>query len=237
MKMPKVSCIMPTCYGERYVRTAVQCFLDQDYEGELELVVLDNNTEDHCFSTFAFDEFKYIRTRRKPVGALRNEAIREASGEVICIWDEDDWSAPNRISNQVARLLSTGKQVTGWHNVLYWDEGASGTYKFYFESRIGANHPPYAMGASHCFWKSWWEKHPYIEQGAEDRIFSDEAMHRQQLDSCDAGQLYVARFHGSNIGGLTQNHFGRHKQFPAVERSEFPQEFFVAIGDESNEEQ
>lgn len=228
MVKPKVSCIMPTCYGDKYVEIALDCLGKQVYDGQTELVVVDNNEDnspERVLMLMIFSDV-YIRSKRKPVGALRNEGIKAATGEVICIWDEDDWHAPNRITAQVHRLFSTGKAVTGWHNVLYWDEIGGGTYKYFYSP--GVNHPPYAMGASHCFLKSWWEKHPYVEQGVEDRIFSDEAMHLNQLDSCDADQLYVARIHESNVIRKNQ-YLGTHKQWPAVERSAFPKEFFEAI--------
>jgi glycosyltransferase involved in cell wall biosynthesis len=223
--LPKVSCIMPTCYGEEYVFTALSCWGAQNYEGELELVIVDNNDFYDARLELAGTVFgQYIRTTRKPVGALRNEGIKAATGEVICIWDEDDWHSSERLSAQVSRLRSSGKAVTGWHNVLYWDEATGGTFK-YLNSPTGHRVPPYAMGASHCFLKSWWEKHPYVEQGVEDQIFSDEAMHAKQLDSVDADQLYVARVHGSNA---CYKQLGT-RHFPAVERSAFPQEFFSAI--------
>jgi glycosyltransferase involved in cell wall biosynthesis len=227
--LPKVSCIMPTCFGEKYVRTALACWTAQNYEGELELVVLDNNVEDVVFGFYAFLDVKYIRTTRKPVGALRNEAIKEATGEIICMWDEDDWSATNRIAAQVDRLLQTGKAVTGWHNVFYWGESTDKTFKYLY-SPTGHKVAPYAIGMSHCFRKSWWDKHPYVEQGVEDRIFSDTAMFLGQLDSCDAGQLYVARAHGNNacLKQLGSRHF------PEVERSAFPKEFFDAMSVEKN---
>jgi glycosyltransferase involved in cell wall biosynthesis len=223
--LPKVSCIMPTCYGDQFVQSATECFLDQDYEGEMELIVVDNNDDSYKpTGGLVDDRIKVIRTTRKPVGALRNEGIKAASGEVIVIFDEDDWHAPDRIATQVDRLIQSEKAVTGWHSVFYYDVLGGGTYRY--NCHVG-DVGRYAVGASQCFWKTWWEKHPYVEQGVEDRIFSDEAMHLGQLDSCDAGQLYVARIHDNNV--IRKNDYlGRHKQWPSVPRSEFPKEFFGA---------
>lgn len=223
MTPPKVSCILPTGLGDKFVDAAVECFLDQTYEGETELVAVDNSDEPQ-------DWLKplgtYVRSKRMPVGALRNLGIQRATGDVICIWDEDDWHAPDRVVEQVKRLQESGKAVTGWHAVNYYDEATGGTYKYHYSP--GRAHEPYAMGASHCFLKSWWLKHPYVEQGVEDRIFSDEALHAKQLDSCDADQLYVARIHSDNVISKNQ-YLGRHKQWPAVDRSSFPQGFFAAM--------
>jgi glycosyltransferase involved in cell wall biosynthesis len=220
---------MPTCFGEKYIDTALGCFMEQDYD-DLELVIVDNNAAPVDYTGWKVepDFVKIIRTTRKPVGHLRNEGIRAASGEVICIWDEDDWYAPNRVAEQVSRLCLTGKQVTGWHSVLYWDEATGGTFKYEcVPSDVGR----YAIGMSHCFRRAWWEKHPYVEQGVEDKIFSDEALRHWELDSVDAGQLYVGRVHGANAV-RKNNYLGKHKQWPRVEREALPEQFFDAMSAE-----
>jgi glycosyltransferase involved in cell wall biosynthesis len=225
MTLPKVSCIMPCGYGDKYVEMALNCFFSQRYEGELQLVVLENNEQPLLQGLADVAFCTYMQTKRKPVGALRNEAISKATGEVLVIWDEDDWHSTDRVARQVERLIQSGKAVTGWHSLLYYDEATGGTYRYVCHP---ADAGRYAIGMSHCFYRTWWEKHPYVEVGVEDKIFSDEAMHRNQLDSCDAGQLYVGRIHSSNTVDKRQ-YLGKHKQWPSVPRSEFPKEFFDAI--------
>lgn len=224
--LPMVSCILPTGYGEHYVRGAIKCFFDQTYKGELELVVVDNNAAPikHLLPPFSL-HVTYLRTEKMPVGALRNLGTQVASGEVCITWDEDDWSHPNRVESQVQRLLEQRKAVTGWDTLLFWDEDAQQGYKYLFEPS-GKSHPPYACGTSQCYLKSWWEDHKFVEHGIEDHPFSDTALHSGQLDSCDAGVLCVARIHAQNVCSKKQV-LGK-QQFPAVERSQFPQEFFNA---------
>jgi glycosyltransferase involved in cell wall biosynthesis len=223
---PLVSAIMPACYGEM-ASVAIKCFLDQTYEN-LELVVLDNNVEGQEIENLLPNDtrIKYSRCARAPLGKLRNDGNRIATGEIIVNWDADDWYAPNRIESQVKRLKDSGKAVTGWHTLNYYDTEGFGTYKYRYEAR-GNPHPPYSMGTSQCYLKSWWEKHPYPETGVEDWPFTQEARNFQQLDSCDVGHLCVARAHHDSIFPI--RHLVGHAQFPAVERSEFPQEFFDSI--------
>src|SRR5579864_8334999 len=80
--LPKVSCILPMGYGEEFVKVAIQCFLDQDYEGELELVVVDNNDEPIEDLLDDVENVKYFRTPKKCVGWLRNYGTEQASGDV-----------------------------------------------------------------------------------------------------------------------------------------------------------
>ena len=224
--LPRVSCILPTGYGEKYVFQAIQCFLDQTYEGELELVVVDNNDRQIKNRLPEDVRIDYVPCFRMPVGALRNLGTHHATGEVCINWDEDDYSAPERVTQQVSRLVESTNAVTGWDSLLYWDEDAQKGYRYLYESS-GRNHPPYACGTSQCYWKSWWEQHKFVEVGVEDFPFSDAALHSGQLDSCDAGVLCVARIHKQNI--CSKKSALGHKQFPAVERSQFPQQFFDAM--------
>jgi len=219
--LPKVSCILPTGYGDKFVATAIECFFNQSYEGDLELVVVDNN--DEPIEELAEVVFvKYVRSKRMSVGALRNLGTQHASGEICITWDEDDWSHPDRVAAQVSRLMASGKAVTGWHNILYWD--GQQAFKYLYEP-YGRNHPPYAMGTSQCYWKSWWEQHKFFESGVEDIGFSNAALHAGQLDSTDAGQLCVARIHGSNI--VPKQLVG--KQWQPMSNDSLPKEFFYAI--------
>ena len=90
--MPKVSLIMPACYG-RMAAVAIKCFQNQTYSN-LELVVLDNNIEGETIQDLlpADDpRIVYVRCDKAPVGALRNQGTALATGEIICTWDCDDW--------------------------------------------------------------------------------------------------------------------------------------------------
>jgi glycosyltransferase involved in cell wall biosynthesis len=221
----KVSCILPACYGKMAL-LAVDCFLTQTYE-DRELIVLDNNVEGETIEDLLpqDERIHYYRVPKMPVGALRNLGTSYATGEIICTWDADDWYAPTRIEEQVKRLEDSGKSVTGWHNIFYYDMSDGHTYKYLYEPDVGRNHPPYAMGTSHCYLKSYWDQHPYPDFGIEDFEWQLTAMHLGQLDSCDADQLAVARAHD---GSQCPPQFG-HRQFPAVPKDTLPNQFFTAL--------
>jgi glycosyltransferase involved in cell wall biosynthesis len=240
--LPKVSAILPCGYGSKYVTVAIECFLRQNYAGSLELVIVDNNADgstiEHLLPEFdtsnpdPFDpnylSLRYMQCDRASVGGLRNMGSKIATGDVLISWDEDDWYSPDRIAEQVERLRVSRKSVTGWHNVLFWDTETNKGYKYHYSP--DRNHPPYACGTSQCYTRDWWEKHPFPEdQAVEDFGFQQAALHHGQLDSCDADQLCVARAHKDS---KCPPQFG-HKQFPAIENTAFPPEFFAAIGSKS----
>lgn len=245
---PSVSVLLPSANG-RFAGTALNCFLAQSYKGEMELVVLDN-ADDDCllfrvsklvkpdgaevldgFTGFTAllangQRVTYLSLPHRPIGALRNTGNWHARGDIIVHFDDDDWQHPDRVAVQVARLMDTGKAVTGFHSSLYWNDDAGGLYRYHYSP--GRPHEPYAYGANLAYTRQWWEKHSFPETDSEDRPFTDAALHLKQLDSCDGGQLIACRVHGQNLCAK-QNYLGKHKQWPAVQRSTFPTEFFAAI--------
>jgi glycosyltransferase involved in cell wall biosynthesis len=224
-ELPKVSGILPVGYGDTYFRVAAAAFLASTYEGELELIILDNN-EQPIESLIPDDpRVKYYHCDRMPVGALRNLGTSSATGDICITIDEDDWSHPERVGEQVGRLIGTGKQVTGFHSIYYFDMSNSGTYKYWFEPN--RPHVPYACGSSQCYKRSWWDKHKFPETGIEDYAFQGEALAANELDSVDGAELLVARAHDSSVCHPTQ--LGTHRQFPVVPKEELPAEFYAAI--------
>src|SRR4051812_3839673 len=54
-------------------------------------------------------------------GAKRNIGIAQSLGDIIVHLDDDDWSAPTRVASQVERLLASGKAVTGYRTMPFYD--------------------------------------------------------------------------------------------------------------------
>jgi glycosyltransferase involved in cell wall biosynthesis len=223
--LPKVSGVLAVGYGDRYFRVAAAAFLASTYEGEMELIILDNN-EDPIESLIPDDpRVRYYHCTRMPVGALRNLGASYATGDILISLDEDDWSHPDRVSVQVERLATTGRSVTGFHAISYLDTSDGRTYQYHYDPN--RPHLPYACGSSQCYTKAWWESHKYPETGIEDFAFQAEALRADQLDSIDGRALLVARAHHDSVCHPTQ--LGTHRQFPAVAPSTHPPEFFAAI--------
>lgn len=220
-----VSCVMPTHRGAAVARVAIESFLLQDwYAAKKELIVLDNSEDASVGDMPAMAGVRYRRVPRHSIGELRNIGAEMARGEVICNWDDDDWYAPTRLHDQLWRLARTRKMVTGWHDALYYVPGHAGEL-----FRFLCAGPPYAMGTSQCYWREWWRKHPFphISSG-EDGAFSDAARDAGELDSVDAGRNTVVR--QLEPDEPLRALLGKHKQWPAAAREEYPESFFRAIG-------
>jgi hypothetical protein len=122
------------------------------------------------------------------IGEKRNYAASRAAGAAICHWDDDDWSEPGRIDDQVQRLKTC--EVTGYHTMKFTDGGNWWKY---------TATPTYAVGTSLCYWKTWWQAHPFQTLNiGEDNAFVAEAAAAQKLVSVDGIDQMHATIHTGN---------------------------------------
>jgi glycosyltransferase involved in cell wall biosynthesis len=224
--MDLVSCICVTANRRHLIRAALESYRSQDWPHR-ELVVIDDGSQDVRDLCQAVPGCVYIYVAGpQKIGVKRNLACEAASGDIICTWDDDDWSAPTRISDQVIRLLQSGKAVSGYHSMLFWD----GTRGFKYK---GAS--DYSLGTALCYRKDFWRKHPFIKEDKihfEDNAFVQAARNAQQIVSVDAEARMVARIHPGNTAPKRPE--VSPQQWPPAAALDFPLEFFVAIGRSSH---
>lgn len=124
------------------------------------------------------------------IGDKRNFGCSLAEGDIIVHWDDDDFSAPGRIEDQVQRLVESGKSVTGYRSMRFTD----GQRWWLYEGV-----PNYALGTSLCFRKAWWEKNrfPSLQVGEDNHMVAN-ADAQRQLISVPAGDLMWATIHPGN---------------------------------------
>jgi len=115
MEQPLISCIMPTKDRRAFVAQALYYFEQQDYPNK-ELIVVDDGDDMIVDLVSQRPYVRYIMTQyAHTVGVKRNIACEAARGDLICHWDDDDWYAPNRLSYQVAPMLTGQADITGLH--------------------------------------------------------------------------------------------------------------------------
>lgn len=198
--IPLVTCIMPTLPERQELSVmARECFHRQTYPRK-ELI-----TDSSALS----------------IGAKRNRLCGMAAGEIVIHWDDDDWSDPRRIDFQVAELtIGSGESVTGFNRMLYYDST-------FGQAWLYEHAPPYALGTSLCYWKSWWQEHPFNEdvKRGEDTLFCREARAASQLSSQPILGLIVARHHGVAQPRPRFND----RAFSAVDNKTLPERFMQEI--------
>lgn len=185
---PLVSCVMPTWNRRVFIPGAIDCFLKQTYENR-ELVILDDGEEPIEDLIPKNGRIRYIfENRRRITGDKRNRIVELAKGEIICHWDDDDWSASTRIQDQIDRLATSKKPVTGYSTLLFWD------IKEKQAKRYKASIPGYVCGTTLCYKKEFWIlRHFRSKQQASDNDFVYPIL-KEIAASNDIRQM-VARIH------------------------------------------
>ena len=191
---PLVSCIMPTANRRRFIRPAIRYFLAQDYTDK-ELLILDDGEENIADFVPENTRIRYVReAAREVIGAKRNAACQLANGEIIVHWDDDDWSAPWRLSYQVGELLRFEADVCGLDRVLFVEPSTSRAWEY----RYPRGGQPWLYGATLCYRKSFWSKNPFLAVAVgEDANFVGNARSARVL-ALSESRFYVGLIHESN---------------------------------------
>ena len=138
--------------------------------------------------------------RNLSVGALRNEANRSAVSlyrpDVLIHWDDDDWSHPARISEQVSLLQSSKADCVGYNECLFWREKQR-------EAWMYSAPFPWPTGSSMCYWRRAWEKKPFPDLPTETNPEGQDVKWRRGLNSKAVSAVadeprMICRIHGGN---------------------------------------
>lgn len=183
MSEPTVCAVMLTANRAEMAPRAVACFRAQTYPNKRLLIydtslkLADMDWHQDTPNESLIPAYPTGRT----IGELRNCAAQNIpsaafGSEVIIHWDSDDWSHPNRISEQVALLQTSGAQAVGYREMLFWRESRckecgdyantncdeQGSDPHPGEAWLYSNgNPSYACGTSLCYWRKTWEAKPF----------------------------------------------------------------------------
>jgi GT2 family glycosyltransferase len=183
---------MPTAGRRRWVPQAVGYFLRQDYPNR-ELVILDDDgAARDLIPNHPRIRYKQLRGTHT-LGAKRNLCVAESRGDLILHWDDDDWFAPRRISDQVDALLRARAEICGLSRMLFHELSSRRTwlYEYPGEQR-------WLAGGSLLYTRDFWSRSPFPDvQIGEDTSF----VWSRSLDGAvalDNPEIYVAMIHGCN---------------------------------------
>ena len=218
IKEPRVSCICITHNRIGMFSRAKQCFHAQTYDNR-ELVVLFENdpvTEEYAegnttYSYYQLIEegsqaswqkypvrevadstvvfYKVIPLQKMSLGMKRNLSILVATGEYICVWDDDDWYAANRIDSQMKFLQFTGKLACSLAYTVFFD---CNTELAYYNLHRVTGHENTLL-----FRKG--ENTLYDDLNtAEDTPLLLHFYNENQLSVMEEPELYIYNFHNKN---------------------------------------
>jgi glycosyltransferase involved in cell wall biosynthesis len=114
-----VSCLMvtmPVAKRLPMLERSIDAYCRQTFDTRELIIVVDSTSEEEAYQIrgyvahLARDDIRVVLPSKKlALGALRNLSWREAGGEFICQWDDDDLNHPSRIELQLSALRSSGK--------------------------------------------------------------------------------------------------------------------------------
>jgi glycosyltransferase involved in cell wall biosynthesis len=186
-----------------FLNQALKYFLRQTYSPK-ELILVDDPGEPACDLIPPVPEVRYLQTKTQlTLGGKLNFGIQEARGAIIQKLDDDDYYHPEFLSATVGALLAGNQPdyivALTSHLVLI---AATGELKL-------RNRKLFA-GATFCFFKELWRKHPFRDVNlAEDRFFLEE--HGRALIEIDNPELYCYVRHAK---GNTWRNFRDSQQTP-----------------------
>lgn len=100
MSLPTVSIGVPTYNREKFIGTAIRSVGNQDYQGPLELVLVDDGSTDgtlRLLEKYKYKKFprplklKVVSTEHVGIAHAKNIALKDGTGEIRGILDSDDF--------------------------------------------------------------------------------------------------------------------------------------------------
>jgi glycosyltransferase involved in cell wall biosynthesis len=195
-----VSCIMPTYNRRDFVSQSIRYFQKQDYPLR-ELIIVDDGTQPVADLVPKEQRIRYIRLpARVSIGEKRNVACEAAKGDLIILWDDDDWYGPQRISRQVTPLLEGRFDLTALGTSPFFNL-TTGEFWMCEDRLLERIFPKGVISATLAFWKVLWGTHarfPHTSLG-EDADFLKILLGRgARLGKIQNEDLFVYVRHQSN---------------------------------------
>ena len=195
---PLVSCLMVTRERPALAQRAIQCFRKQTYPNK-ELVVVDDDPHDELerwVDALHDPQIQYMKLpdENKALGELRGISLREARGEYISQWDDDDMSHPERLRIQMLAISTLNVDAAFLHRQLLWCPEKR--YLGISSYRLLEN----TMVAK----KEKLGDYRSLEKG-EDTPLCHELIKTSDVALCDRPNLYIYVFHNKNTWG--ESHF------------------------------
>src|SRR6185312_16487121 len=196
---------------------AVLSFAAQTYPEKELIVVSDGQARfRHALERYARGlglarvRFVHPGPERLTLGRLRNLSVEAAAGDIVCQWDDDDYSHPERLKRQVdeltradagASFFTDHLQFIDEQATLYWVDWTLA------QAASGMDHlAPGTMMVRRDLGFRYPEDGPNARQG-EDSVLLDSIWRGTKVAPLrNAGHLYLYRSHGTNTFSREHHH-------------------------------
>lgn len=188
-----VTCLCITRGRPEFLPHAVDCFMRLEYQNA-ELLIVADHDDDTCVGSGRIilsntrQKIRVVKIQRpETLGEKRNMGCNLAAGKFIAIWDDDDYSSPERLHHQLNLAARYGKSVVAYNTMKFTD----GTKWMEYQGI-----PSVGVGTSLLFKKSYWENHKFPAKNlAEDNDFILDAVRAREYKSDVSNDMMFASLH------------------------------------------
>lgn len=132
--MPQVSISICVYNGEKYLKRAIESVVNQTYEGEYEVLLLDDGSTDDSATickeyTERYPFVQYHYHENMGLARTRERAVDLAKGEFLCWVDADDYVSPDLLKVTMQKIKETGADICflSWQAV--WENGKAQNHR------------------------------------------------------------------------------------------------------------
>lgn len=116
--LSKISVIIPVYNAQAVIKRCVESIMAQDYEGELEIILVNDGSSDDSESICRklaqshSEQIMYITQPNRGVSSARNHGVKVSTGDLICFVDADDILAKDMLSSLESLIREKAADVS-----------------------------------------------------------------------------------------------------------------------------
>lgn len=131
--LAKISIIIPVFNGEARVAAAIDSVLAQRFEGDVEIIVVnDGSSDDTSGVVKRFGErVRLVEQENRGLAGARNSGVRVSSGDYITFLDDDDIWMPEKLAKMMAILVHEPECAMAYSDALVVDPSGRQTGERY----------------------------------------------------------------------------------------------------------
>ena len=197
-----MTAICPTRNRLKFIPGTIAQFLNQTYQGPLELLFVSDGEE----VQYAFERMEEIygnktvrlihlvNEPRLTIGAKRNFACENSRSDLIVHWDDDDEHKPEFVAHMVRHysMCFEGPGVIGMKGITFRNLATGALF------RMRSAHGQ-VVGTTLCYSRQYWQKNPFLAiDVAEDKAFCARAHAQGRLAPIPLDECCIASIHPGN---------------------------------------
>lgn len=211
----EITCVCVTKDRPKLLRGAIQSYVNQTYINKSLLIVSQSLPEINKLIKKQIDEsnrsdISLIAVNRDlTLGELRTCGAYEASGDIVCQWDDDDLYHPKRLSTQYAALIKNEAILSAYGSHLHFYKNDRELYYIDWSTEPGEDWRRCLTGSMMFFKKignqylGIVDNFPATKEthGVEDLKFIQKSFLEYPYVIVPQGYQYVYIYHGGNVSG------------------------------------